>query len=85
MRSKAHQYTIRGVSPGLHKALRAKATARGVSLNTLVVQELERALGLTADPPLCDDLDNFFGTWVSDKAVERALAEQRRVDPKDWE
>lgn len=84
MSAKAHQYTIRNVPSRLDRALRKKAAERGVSLNTLVVQALESEAGLGAEPKVYDDLDEFFGTWVEDKAVDRALAEQRRVDPRDW-
>jgi hypothetical protein len=84
MSTKAHQYTIRKVSPRVHRALLAKAVARGVSLNTLVVRALEAEAGLAAEPKTYDDLDDLFGTWVKDRAVDRALDEQRKVDPKDW-
>jgi len=81
---KAHQYTIRNVPPRVDRALRKKAVERGVSLNALVVQALEREVGLGSGARVYDDLDDLFGTWVHDKAVDRALAEQRRLDPKDW-
>jgi hypothetical protein len=85
MAAKAHQYTVRNVSSRLDRALKAKALARGVSLNTLVVQALEAEAGLGSAPRVYDDLDDLFGSWVKDRAVDRALAEQRRVDAKDWE
>ncbi len=81
---KARQYTIRNVPPRVDRALRRKAAERGVSLNTLVVQALEAEAGETGAPRAYDDLDDLLGTWVRDPAVDRALAEQRRVDPKDW-
>jgi hypothetical protein len=84
MRQKAHQYTIRGVPPGLHRALQQKAAARGVSLNALVVEALQAEAGLGAPLKRYTDLDDLIGTWVHDEAVDRALAEQRQVDPKDW-
>lgn len=84
MASKAHQYTIRNVSPRVHRALVARAAARGISLNTLVIRALEAEAGLGPEPRSYADLDDLFGTWVKDKAVDRALAEQRRVDAKDW-
>ncbi len=84
MSKPAHQYTIRNVPPGLDRALRAKATARGVSLNTLLVEALAAGAGLTTEPKLYDDLDDLLGSWVRDKAVDRALSAQRQVDPKDW-
>ena len=81
---KAHQYTIRSIAPRLHRALKRKAELRGLSLNALVLQALEAEAGLAGAPRVYDDLDDLFGTWVHDKAVDRALAEQRRVDPRDW-
>jgi len=84
MTTKAHQYTIRNIPTRLNRALRERAQERGVSLNTLVVQVLEAEAGLRPEPKLHDDLDDLFGTWVDDKAVDRALAQQRKVDPRDW-
>jgi len=84
MSAKAHQYTIRNVPPRLDRALRQKAEERGISLNTLVVRVLEAEVGLSPPRRTYDDLDDLFGTWVHDKAVDRALVEQRKVDPKDW-
>lgn len=85
MAAKAHQYTIRNVPARVHRALRAKAAARGVSLNTLVVHVLEAEAGLGGQPRTSTDMDDLFGTWVQDPAVDAALADQRRVDPGDWE
>lgn len=84
MTAKAHQYTIRNIPSRVHRALRKKAAERGVSLNTLLVQTLEAEAGEGAEPREHHDLDDLFGSWVHDKAVDRALAEQRKVDPKDW-
>lgn len=84
MRVKAHQYTIRNVPPRVHRALRKKAADRGVSLNTLLVQALQAEVGDEGEPQEHHDLEDLFSSWVHDKAVDRALAEQRKVDPKDW-
>src|SRR5262245_36028796 len=85
MSAKAKQYTIRQVPVSVDRALRRKATERKVSLNTLVLHALEVEAGVTAEPRENHDLDEFFGSWISDPKVERALAEQRRVDRRDWE
>ena len=84
MRAKAAQYTVRNVSRELDRALKAKAAARGVSLNTLLVDALRAEAGFAGAEKVYDDLDDLFGSWVPDRAVDRALAEQRKVDPKDW-
>ena len=84
MAAKARQYTIRNVPPRVDRALRKQAAERGVSLNTLVLQALVVEAGETGEPKVYDDLDDLFGSWVHDPAVDRALAEQRQLDPKDW-
>ena len=84
MAAKSHQYTIRNVPPRVHRALRKKAEERGVSLNTLVVQALEAEVGERGELRVHDDLDDLFGSWVHDAAVDKALAEQRKLDPRDW-
>lgn len=81
---KAHQYTIRNVPQRVHRALRRRAAERGVSMNSLLLEALEAEAGERAPPPANKDLDDLFGTWVQDEAVDRALSELRRVEPKDW-
>jgi hypothetical protein len=85
MLPKAKQYTIRNVPSSVDRALRRKAVTRKISLNTLVLHALEAEVGLTAEPREHHDLDGFFGSWIADAKVDRALAAQRRVDRRDWE
>lgn len=85
MSQKARQYTIRSVPPSVDRALRRKAAARKVSLNTLLLHALQAEAGVAAEPREHHDLDSFFGSWIADPKVDRALAEQRRIDPRDWE
>ena len=54
------------------------------SLNAVLLQALEAAAGVGPMPAEQHDLDRYGGTWVDDPKVDRALAEQRRVDPRDW-
>lgn len=84
MKAKALQYSVRNVPPSVDRALRRKAAARGVSLNAVLLGALESAAGVGAPPKLNHDLDGFFGTWVADPRVDRALSGLRKVDPKDW-
>lgn len=85
MAVKAKQYTIRNVPSSIDRALRRKAAERRVSLNTFVLRVLEAEAGGAAEPRLQHDLDEFFGSWIHDPNVDRALAESRRVDPRDWD
>jgi hypothetical protein len=85
MAAKAKQYTIRNVPSSIDRALKRKALERRISLNSLVLRALEAEAGLAPEPPRYHDLDGFFGSWIKDPKVDRALAEQRQVDPADWE
>lgn len=85
MKANAHQYTIRNVSPRVDRAIKKKAAARGLSLNAYLVALLESDAGVTPSTRRFDDLDWIIGTWVDDPAVDAALAEQRTVDPREWE
>lgn len=85
MKKKAVQYTVRDVPPSVDRALRKKAAEKGKSLNSLLCDALAKEAGVGAEPARYHDLDWFIGSWIADPAVDRALKEQRVVDPKDWE
>jgi hypothetical protein len=78
------QYTIRGVPASVDRALRRRARERGKSLNAVLVEAVTRAAGVDTEPATYDDLDHLIGSWISDPDTERALAEQRRIEPGDW-
>jgi len=78
------QYTIRGISPSLDNALRARARAAGRSLNQATVAALAEAAGVAGAPLKRRDLGDIAGTWKADKALESALAAQDRVDKDLW-
>jgi hypothetical protein len=84
MSEKATQYTIRSVPARVDRALRRKARERGISLNRLALEALVSEAGVGPETATKHDLDRFFGTWVKDEKVDEALADQRRVDLKDW-
>jgi hypothetical protein len=85
MSAKAVQYTIRDVPPSVDRALRRRARERGTSLNRFVLEILAAGSGAGAEAPRHHDLDRFFRTWIRDPKVDRALAEERRLDARDWE
>ena len=82
MRRGEHQYTIRNVPAAVDQALRKKAARSRRSLNAVALDALTKAANVTADAR--HDLDAFFGSWVADPAVDRALRDQRRVDEDLW-
>ena len=84
MARRHHQYTIRQIPPSVDQALRRRARRLGRSLNQIALDALAREAGVEGQPERFTDLDRFFGSWVRDPAVDRALAEQRLVDETLW-
>ena len=83
MKNQKSQYTIRSVPSSVDAVLRDKARRQGKSLNEVALEALSAAAGVAAQIRYAD-LDGFFGSWVADEAVDKALDEQRRVDAGLW-
>jgi hypothetical protein len=64
---KITQYTIRAIPPKLDQRLRSKARRSGKSLNTVVLETLVKAEGLTAAKPVYNDLDWLIGKGELDR------------------
>jgi len=80
----AIQYTIRNVPGPVDRALRRSANRQEKSLNEVALEALARGAGVEQEAKEHRDLDFLFGSWVDDAAVDRALADQRKVDPDLW-
>ena len=75
------QYTIRGISAELDRALRKKAAKLKLSLNQLVVDELTRAI---IGHPRRTDFSDLVGQWAPDPAFDEVIASQRQIDWDRW-
>ena len=78
------QYTVRGVSGYLDKALRQRAKEEGKSLNTVLLDSLELTAEALRQPIGHHDLDKLIGTWQEDPEFEQYLAAQSQVDEDMW-
>jgi hypothetical protein len=80
--------TLRNLPPKVAKAIREKARKERLSLNKAVIKLLEEATGATQETRkvVHHDLDRFFGTWTREEAdaFDRALREQRQIEPEMW-
>lgn len=81
--------TVRNLPPKVAKAIQEKARKERLSLNKAVVRLLEEATGAAPRGPkrlVHHDLDRFFGSWTKEQAdtFDKALKEQRQVDPEMW-
>jgi len=78
------QYTLRRIPRDLDKALRQKARKEGRSLNEIAIEALLRGAGINGEAFRNHDLDFAIGTWVEDAEFEKAIGDQRRIDPDMW-
>lgn len=78
------QYTIRGIPAPVDRALRDRSAREGKSLNEVAIEALERGLDIEAEPIQRRDLSAIAGTWIQDREVEKALDDQRKIDPELW-
>ncbi|HEV7507705.1 MAG TPA: hypothetical protein VGS07_22665 [Thermoanaerobaculia bacterium] len=78
----AKQLTIRGVSDEVGQRLEGLSRARGKSVNTVVLEILEGAVGVNERR---NRLARYM-TWTPDDLVEfnDALAAQRTIDDPLW-
>ena len=81
--------TLRNIPPEVARRIEERSARSGLSLNKAVISLLEEGLGVSgfgAPSVRHDDLDDFCGIWTDEQASEfdRALADQRRLDPELW-
>ena len=84
IKDKQIQYTIRQVPLHVDRALRQRVREERRSLNAVVIEMLERALGLTGQPIRHHDLDDLAGTWVDDPEFDKAIEDMDQIDPELW-
>lgn len=83
---KQTQYTIRNVPHELDAKLRAKARREKQSLNSLLIEQLQRSVSKPKTNKLTNtDYDDLAGSWVKDPTFDEACRDLRRVDLKDWQ
>lgn len=78
------QYTVRGISQALDKAIRRRARETGKSLNEATIDVLADGLGFGEAGVVRRDLSDIVGTWRTEAPVEKALAAQDLVDEALW-
>ena len=78
------QYTLRNIPPELDSLLRSRAKEEDKSLNQVTIEALMQAFGLGRRKTPQRDIRFLVGSWDNDPEVEKALEEQRRIDPELW-
>jgi len=86
-KSAASIITVRNLPPEVARIVRDKARRENLSLNKAVARMLEEiASPVKGKRVLHHELDRFFGTWTRKEAdaFDRALQQQRQIDPEMW-
>jgi hypothetical protein len=78
------QYTLRRIPLAVDRALRDRAARSKKSLNEVAIDALVHGLGLDNSQVKHRKLGHLAGHWIKDDAVDRALADQRAIDPELW-
>jgi hypothetical protein len=80
--------TLRKLPPKVAEAVRKRAAERKTSLNRAVIGLLEESAAVAASAAQEEhrELDELCGAWsrAEARAFDRALEEQRRLDPDVW-
>ena len=70
------QYTIRSIPEPVDNVLRKQALKTGKSFNSVVVEALQKATGVSKDKISHTDLDSLIGIGISDKkSFDTAMCE----------
>lgn len=78
--------TVRGVPPGLARALEIEKTRRGTSLNQTVLDLLKQALGVDGWGVRSNGLARIAGTWSAAEhdAFTEAVSVTEQIDDELW-
>ncbi len=79
------QITIRKIPENLDKQLRTLARTQNISLNKIVIQLLQRVLGITGNKQR--DLSDIVGTWDKEQCeeFEKNTKVFNEIDNEIWE
>jgi len=79
--------TVHDIDEQLNERLGAEARRRKTSKNALIKEILAEKMGLPVGGAYADDYREFVGLWTAEEAVEfdTSQAENRSVDPSDWQ
>ena len=82
---KTIQYTVRKIPEELDQKLRVASKETSKSLNTLIIETLEKQFVHSEGKPRFKDLNRFSGRWEEDPEFDRAVNQFDKIDDHDWE
>lgn len=78
------QYTLRKVPSAVDSELRKRARRDGKSLNTIALELLEKALGLSEARVKRRALKGIAGSWKRDARFDLAMRAFEQIDENLW-
>lgn len=82
---KTIQYTIRKIPKALDEKLRIASKETSKSLNTLIIETLEKRFIHPEKRQRCQDLNHFSGSWEDDPEFDKAIELLDNIDDPVWE
>ncbi|MDA3948398.1 MAG: Arc family DNA-binding protein [Spirochaeta sp.] len=81
------QITIRDLPEEVERAIRERARERHTSLNRVVTDLVEEALGFSQNRAKRRDLSELAGTWSATEAdsFDTRVESMRTIDPEIWQ
>ncbi|MBU0987079.1 MAG: antitoxin [Proteobacteria bacterium] len=82
--------SIRGIDPAMADKLRDIAKKQGKSINQVVLETIQKSLGLDKQPKytrIYDDLDHLFGKWTQAEfdRIQGKIESERTIDKELWQ
>lgn len=78
------QYTIRGIPERIDAMLKQKAHEEHKSLNSVVLEAIEKGIGAADVPVVHHDMDDLAGSWVDDPGFDQAIEAFEAIDEELW-
>jgi hypothetical protein len=82
--TRSMQYTLRRIPRHVDAALRKRARREQKTLNQVAVEVMAEGLGLEGEPRQRRSVRDLVGARGKDRTLEKALEDQRRIDPELW-
>ena len=82
--------TVRGINPSMDKRLQDLARKQGKSINQVILDTLQKSLGLDKEPKFTrqyDDLDHLFGKWSQAEfdRIQAKIDAESIIDKELWQ
>jgi hypothetical protein len=84
--SLSSNFNLRGIPSDLMIHLKREAKRLHISVNVLILQMIERGLGITQKKTLYHDLDHLAGSWSSaeEKEFQKQTQYFEQIDKDLW-